>query len=100
METPTEKTQPTQMTNPPVKSTKMVAAAPKTVRVKLLRDCTLEDQGNIHPQVTKAGSVVTVTEENAKKLCDRHYKGNFAFSGERYEEQNVQKIYKAERVRS
>lgn len=52
---------------PPVEA----KAAPKSkkVKIKLQRDCLIE--GNIQ----KAGSVLMVSEDDAKEFCDRHFDG-------------------------
>lgn len=63
------------------KKTKTKAGAstskPKTVKIRALTAIA------IGKDVFEAGQEVEVTEEQAVEFCDRKFKGNYAFSGER-----------------
>lgn len=81
------------------KTTQMVAqnpAAVRMVRVRLNRDAVINDKG----EVGIPGQTVDVTEARAKELCDVGFTGNFAFTGERYEDRQAPKIFRAVRLAS
>lgn len=72
-----------QMTNPPKDQTKMTAPAKKDkVRIRLVRAVSFSKKAGGHV-LYDAGTVIDVTENTAKQLCDIVLKAQYNFGGER-----------------
>lgn len=89
-------TPPAQMTAPAPGGSQMVARTPK-VKIKAIRDINIsEEPGEM--KVLKPGEIGEVTQAQAVEFCDRKFRGNYPYSGERYEDTQPAAIVRAVRV--
>lgn len=64
--------------------------AVKKIKIRALRpilvDRVHDKVMGLNGRIVEVGSVVEVSEEEAKELCDTHFRGHFGFGGERWQD--------------
>lgn len=87
---------PAQMQAATADTTKMVAPGTK-VKIKAIRDINISKTPG-EQKILKPNEVAEVTPEQAIEFCDHKFRGNYPYSGERYEDAQPAAIVRAVRV--
>lgn len=85
-----------QMTAPAPDGAKMLAPGAK-VKIKAIRPINISTDPTAQKILTE-GEVAEVTPAQAAEFCDKKFRGNYAYSGERYEDKQPAVIVRAVRV--